>query len=40
MGVMVVIVEMFASDNKARRGRGTESKTSAIADDGGIIMEP
>lgn len=40
MGVMVDIMKMHASENKGRRGRGTEVKTSAIADDSSNITEP
>ena len=31
-------MEMQASNNKGRRGKGTEVKTSAIADDSSHIM--
>lgn len=42
MGVMVDIMKMQVSDNEGRRGRGrgTEVKKSAIADDSSNIMEP
>lgn len=40
MGVMVDIMEIQACDNERRRGKGTEAKTSAIADDSSKIMEP